>query len=84
MAEDSKINVPALAFDAARLVDLAMTPLQALLPEIKHLGAAAQPAKTARKPRAKKAAVSAAEVQPKSRAVKPRATTTSSAKALHG
>jgi flagellar biosynthesis GTPase FlhF len=84
MAEDSKINVPVVAFGAARLVDLAMTPLQALLPEIEHLSAAVQPAKTARKPRAKKAAVSAAEVQPKTRAAKPRATTTSSAKALHG
>jgi hypothetical protein len=84
MAEDSKINVPVVAFGAARLVDLAMTPLQALLPEIEHLSAAVQPAKTARKPRAKKAAFSAAEVQPKTRAAKPRATTTSSAKALHG
>jgi flagellar biosynthesis GTPase FlhF len=84
MAEDSKINVPALAFGAERLVDLAMTPLQALLPEIQHLSAAQPSAKVARKPRAKKAAVVAAEIQPKSRAVKPRATTMSSAKALHG
>ncbi|WP_322992333.1 hypothetical protein [Limnohabitans sp.] len=84
MAEDSKINVPALAFGAARLVDLAMTPLQALLPEIQHLGAAMPSVKTARKPRANKSTISVAEVQPKSRAVKPRATTMSSAKAVHG
>lgn len=84
MAEDSKINVPALAFGAARLVDLAMMPLQALLPQIQHLGDAASSAKIARKPRVKKAIVSVAEVQPKSRAVKPRATTMSSAKAVHG
>ena len=84
MAEDSKINVPALAFGAARLVDLAMMPLQALLPEIQHLGAAIPSVKTARKPRAQKSTISVAEVQPKSRAVKPRATTMSSAKAVHG
>jgi flagellar biosynthesis GTPase FlhF len=84
MADDSKINVPALAFGAERLVDLAMTPLQALLPEIQHLSAAQPSAKAARKPRAKKAAVVDAEIQPKTRAVKPRATTMSSAKALHG
>jgi flagellar biosynthesis protein FlhF len=84
MAEDSKINVPALAFGAERLVDLAMMPLQALLPEIEHLSGAQPSAKVARKPRAKKAALVAAEIQPKSRAVKPRATTMSSAKALHG
>ena len=84
MADDSKINVPALAFGASRLVDLAMTPLQALLPEIEHLGAAVPSAKIARKPRAKKASISVAEVQPQSRAVKPRATTMSSARAVHG
>ena len=84
MAEDSRINVPALAFGAERLIDLAMSPLRALLPEIEHLSVAQPSAKAARKPRAKKAAISAAEVQPKSRAVKPRATTVSSAKALHG
>jgi hypothetical protein len=84
MAEDSRINVPALAFGAERLIDLAMAPLRALLPEIEHLSVAQPSAKAARKPRAKKAAISAAEVQPKSRAVKPRATTVSSAKALHG
>jgi flagellar biosynthesis GTPase FlhF len=84
MAEDSKINVPALAFGAARLVDLAMTPLQALLPQIQHLGAAAPSTKAARKPRVKKATVSVAEVQPISRAVKPRVKTMPSAKAVHG
>jgi flagellar biosynthesis protein FlhF len=84
MAEDGKINVPALAFGAERLVDLAMMPLQAFLPEIQHLSGAQPSAKAARKPRAKKAAVAAAEIQTKSRAVKPRATTMSSAKALHG
>jgi hypothetical protein len=85
MAEDSKINVPALPFGAARLVDLAMTPLQALLPQIQHLGAAAAPStKAARKPRVKNATVSVAEVQPISRAVKPRAKTMSTAKAVHG
>ena len=84
MAEDSKINVPALPFSAARLVDLAMMPLKAFLPETQHLTAAPQPAKTVRKPRAKKVAISVAEVQPKSRTVKSRVTTTSSAKAVHG
>lgn len=84
MAEDSKINVPALAFGAHRLVDLAMTPLQALLPEIQHFGAAIPSVKTTRKPRVNQAKVSLAEIQPKSRAVKPRATTMSSAKAVHG
>ena len=84
MAEDGKINVPALTFGAERLVDLAMMPLQAFLPEIQHLSGAVPSTKAARKPRAKKAAVTAAEIQTKSRAVKPRATTMSSAKALHG
>ncbi|WP_295523048.1 hypothetical protein [Limnohabitans sp. Rim8] len=85
MAEDSKINVPALPFGAARLVDLAMTPLQALLPQIQHLGAAVAPStKAARKPRVNKATVSVAEVQPISRVVKPRAKTMPSAKAVHG
>jgi hypothetical protein len=84
MAEDSRINVPALAFGAARLVDLAMAPLQALLPEIQHLSDSVPSVKTPRKPRAHKATISVAEVQPKSRAVKPRATTVTSAKALHG
>ncbi|PIT74848.1 hypothetical protein [Limnohabitans sp. G3-2] len=84
MAEDSKINVPPVAFGAARLVDLAMMPLQALLPEIAHLGAAVPSVKTARKPRAPKASLAVAEVQPQSRAVKPRAKTVSSAKAVHG
>jgi flagellar biosynthesis protein FlhF len=84
MAEDSKINVPTLAFAPARLVDLAMTPLQTLLPEMAHLSGAPAPAKVARQPRAKKATMVCAEVQPKSRAVKVRATTMSSAKALHG
>jgi flagellar biosynthesis GTPase FlhF len=84
MADDSKINVPALAFGAERLVDLAMTPLQAFLPEIQHQSAAQPSAKAARKPRAKKAALVADEIQPKSRAVKPRGTTMPSVKALHG
>jgi flagellar biosynthesis protein FlhF len=84
MAEDSKINVPALAFGAARLVDLAMAPLQALLPEIQHLSAAVQSVKAARKPRAKKATILVAEVQHKSRAAKSRAKTVPSAKAVHG
>jgi len=84
MAEDSKINVPSVAFGAERLVDLAMTPLQALLPEVQHLGGAVPTAKVARKPRVKKATVSVAEIQPQSRAVKPRATTLSSARAVHG
>ena len=85
MAEDSKINVPPLRFGAERLVGLAMTPLQALLPEIVHVQAAAQPAKAARKPRVKKEAALAPEVQPKTRAVRPRAVTAkSSAKAVHG
>ncbi len=85
MAEDSRINVPPLAFGVERLVGLAMTPLQALLPEIQHLPAAAKPAKAVRKPRVKKVAEMAFEVQPKPRAVKPRAVTAkSSAKAAHG
>ena len=84
MAEDSKINVPPVALGAARLVDLAMTPLQALLPEVQHLGAAVPPAKAARKPRVKKATLSVAEVQPQPRAVKPRVTTMSSVRAIHG
>ena len=85
MAEDSKINVPPLRFGAERLVGLAMTPLQALLPEIVHVQAAAQPAKAARKPRVKKEVALAPEVQPKTRAVRPRAVTAkSSAKAVHG
>ena len=85
MAEDSKINVSPLSFDAERLVALAMMPLQALLPEIQHVGAAVQPAKAVRKPRAKKVATVSLEIQPKPRAVKPRAVTAkSSAKAVHG
>jgi len=63
---------------------LAMAPLQALLPEIQHLSAAVQSVKAARKPRAKKATILVAEVQPKSRAAKPRAKTVPSAKAVHG
>lgn len=85
MAEDSRINVAPLAFGVERLVGLAMTPLQALLPEIEHLPAVAKPAKTVRKPRVKKEADMAFDVQPKPRAVKPRAVTAkSSAKAAHG
>jgi flagellar biosynthesis protein FlhF len=85
MAEDSKINVPPLSFGAQRLVALAMTPLQALLPELQHLPAVAEPAKAVRKPRAKKEAAVSLDIQPKPRAVKPRAVTAkSSAKAVHG
>jgi hypothetical protein len=84
MAEDGKINVPALAFDAARLVDLAMSPLQALLPQTQHLGAAKASALSVRKPRVKKAAVSVADIPPQSPAVKPRARAMPSAKAFHG
>ncbi|PUE10242.1 hypothetical protein [Limnohabitans sp. T6-20] len=85
MAEDSRINVAPLAFGVERLVGLAMTPLQALLPEIQHVSASAKPAKAVRKPRVKKEADMAFEVQPKPRAVKPRAVTAkSSAKAVHG
>lgn len=83
MAEDSKINVPPLAFGAERLVAMAMTPLQALLPEVQHLTAA--PAKAARKPRAKKDVAATSDVQPKTRAVKARAATgLSASKAAHG
>jgi hypothetical protein len=85
MADDSKINVSALAFGAERLVDLAMTPLQALLPEIQHLSAAVQPAKAVRKPRVKKEVTAPLEIQPKPRAVRSRAVTApSAAKAVHG
>ena len=85
MAEDSKINVPPLSFGAERLVALAMTPLQALLPELQHLPVAVQPAKVVRKPRVKKETAVSLDIQPKSRAVKPRAVTAkSSAKAVHG
>jgi flagellar biosynthesis GTPase FlhF len=85
MAEDSRINVPPLAFGAARLVALAMTPLQALLPEIQHLSAAVQPAKAVRKPRVKKEVTAPLEIQPKPRAVRSRAVTApSAAKAVHG
>jgi len=85
MAEDSRINVPPLAFGAARLVALAMTPLQALLPEIQHLSAAVQPAKAVRKPRVKKEVAAPLEIQPKPRAVRSRAVTApSAAKAVHG
>jgi len=84
MAEDSKINVPALAFDAARLVDLAMQPLQALLPEIEHMSGAQPSVKVAPKPRAQKPTRVNEEVQPKSLAVNVRATSMSSAKAVHG
>jgi hypothetical protein len=85
MAGDSKINVPPLRFGPERLIELAMTPLQALLPEIAHVHVAAKPAKTARKPRAKKEVVLAPEVIPKTRALRPRAVTAkSSAKAVHG
>ena len=85
MAEDSKINVPPLRFGAERLVGLAMTPLQALLPEIAHVHVAAKPVKAVRKPRAKKEAALAPEVQPKPRVVRSRAVTAkSSAKAVHG
>jgi flagellar biosynthesis protein FlhF len=84
MAEDSKINVSALAFDAARMVDLAMMPLQALLPETQHMSVALPPAQIVHKPRAKKAALAVADIPPKSRVVKPRATTISSVKAVHG
>ncbi|WP_019431141.1 hypothetical protein [Limnohabitans sp. Rim47] len=85
MADDSKINVPPLAFGAERLVALAMTPLQALLPEIQHLSAAVQPAKAVRKPRVKKEVAAPLEIQPKPRAVRSRAVTApSAAKAVHG
>lgn len=85
MAEDSKINQSPLAFDAERLVALAMTPLQALLPELQHLPAVAAPAKAVRKPRTKKEAAVSLDIQPQTRAVKPRAVTPkSSAKAVHG
>ena len=85
MAEDSRIHVAPLAFGVERLVGLAMTPLQALLPEIEHLPVATKPAKAVRKPRVKKVVDMAFEVQPKPRAVKPRAVTAkSSAKAAHG
>lgn len=85
MAEDSRIHVAPLAFGVERLVGLAMTPLQALLPEIEHLPVAKKPAKAVRKPRVKKVVDMAFEVQPKPRAVKPRAVTAkSSAKAAHG
>jgi hypothetical protein len=84
MAADGKINVPALVFDAARLVDLAMSPLQALLPPTQHLGAAKAAVPSVRKPRVKKAAVSVADMPPQARAVKPRARVISSAKAGHG
>jgi flagellar biosynthesis protein FlhF len=85
MAEDSRIHVAPLAFGVERLVGLAMTPLQALLPEIQHLPVATKPAKAVRKPRVKKVVDMAFEVQPKPRAVKPRAVTAkSSAKAAHG
>lgn len=85
MAEDSKINVPPLAFEAGRLVALAMTPLQALLPEIQHLGTVAQPVKAVRKPRVKKEAAAPFDIQPKPRAIRSRAVTASSAaKAVHG
>jgi flagellar biosynthesis protein FlhF len=83
MAEDSKISVPALAFASERLVDLAMTPLLALLPEIQPLGAV-RPAKTVRKTRAPKTPVSKAPLQTKSRPVPTPATTLPSAKAVHG
>ncbi len=85
LAEDSNINVPPLRFGAERLVGLAMTPLRALLPEIAHVQAAAQPTKAARNPRIKKQVASVPEVQPKTRAVRPRAVTAkSAAKAVHG
>jgi flagellar biosynthesis GTPase FlhF len=84
MAEDSKIKVPAVAFDTTRLMALAMTPLQALLAEPQPLSDCGPSAKIARKPRAKKAAVSVAEIQAKPPADKPRATTMSLAKAVHG
>ncbi len=85
MAEDSRINVAPLVFSVERLVGLAMTPLQALLPEIEHLPAAAKPAKAVRKPRVKKEPDMAFDVQPKPRAAKPRAVTAkSAAKAAHG
>jgi flagellar biosynthesis protein FlhF len=85
MAEDSKINVPAFAFGAERLVALAIQPLQALLPEIKQFSVAAKSVKAVRSPRAKKQLASVPEVLTKSRAVKPRAVTAkSSAKAVHG
>jgi flagellar biosynthesis GTPase FlhF len=85
MAGDSKINVPPLRFGPERLIELAMTPLQALLPEIAHVHAAAKPVKAARKPRAKKGVALAPEVLPKTRALRSRAVTAkSSAKAVHG
>jgi hypothetical protein len=85
MAEDSHINVLPLRFAPERLIGLAMTPLQALLPEIAHVHTAAKPAKAVRKPRAKKVVAMAPEVQPKTRAVRQRAVTAkSSARAVHG
>jgi flagellar biosynthesis GTPase FlhF len=85
MAEDSKINMPPLPFGAERLVALAMTPLQALLPEIQHLGQAAQPVKAVRKPRVKKEVLAPFDIQPKPRAVRSRAVKAPlAAKAVHG
>jgi flagellar biosynthesis GTPase FlhF len=83
MAEDNKISQLPLPFDAQRLVAMAMTPLQALLPQVQHLDAALP--KAVRKPRVKKEAVPTPEVQPKTRAVRARAmSATSASKAAHG
>lgn len=84
VAEDGKISVSPLPFAPARLVDLAIAPLQALLPEVQLLNASATLAKPVRKPRAKKASVPVVELQTKPRSVTKRATTMSSAKAVHG
>lgn len=85
MAEDNKINVLPLSFDAERLVALAMAPLQSLLPELVTLSASVQPVKAVRKPRAKKQAEVIVETQSKPRASKSRAVKAkTSAEAVHG
>ncbi len=84
MAEDSKINLSPLSFDAARLVGLAMIPLQASLPEIHHLKSDVPLVKKARKSRAKKVADPIPAAAPKSRLTRTKALTSSSVKAVHG
>ena len=85
MAEVSQIHVPALPFDARRLVDLALVPLQALLPEVKAVGPKLATVKVARKTRSPKQACEALDIQPPARAVKLRVVTAKpSSKAAHG
>ncbi len=85
MSQVSQIHVPAVPFDARRLVDLGLVPLQSLLPEIKALGHKLSTVKVARKTRSQKPATESLDIQTPAPAVKLRVVTAKAAsKVAHG